>query len=108
MKQLQHAITFSLIIALTGLSPMVVAEHQMVNEYNQASGAESPLRYHLSLAQMDGIYAGVKVPFGVDAGKSHQTHSGNRVTIGSSDTGKLKEGARGLAINNRGDVASRA
>ena len=41
MKQLQHVTTFSLLIALTGLSPVVAEdqeEHQMVKEYNQTSG----------------------------------------------------------------------
>jgi len=62
MRQRQYITTFSLIVALTGLSPVVVAEagtpaggeriHQISRQL------DSPLGYKLSPEQMDGIRGG--------------------------------------------------
>jgi hypothetical protein len=62
MKQLQHVTTFSLIIALTGLSPMAAADSGRTSDDETIQPDrrpfDSPLSYHLSLEQMDGIHAG--------------------------------------------------
>ena len=64
MKQLQHVTTFSLIIALTGLSPVVAADAGRTSDDEgiqpDQRRVDSPLSYHLSLEQMDGIHAGGK------------------------------------------------
>lgn len=62
MKQLQHVTTFSLIIALTGLSPVLEADAG-----KQPDGSliqpdqrriETPLKYQLTLTQLDAVKAG--------------------------------------------------
>jgi len=62
MKQLQQVTTFSLIIALTGLSPMVAADSRTTSDDERIQPDQrpfdSPLSYHLTLEQMDGINAG--------------------------------------------------
>ncbi len=63
MKQLQHVTTFSLIIALTGLSSVVAAEagrtsYDVARIQPDQRRFEGPLSYHLTLEQMDGINAG--------------------------------------------------
>ena len=62
MKQLQHVTTFSLIIALTVLSPVVAADSGKISDDEgiqpDQRPFDSPLSYHLSLEQMDGIHAG--------------------------------------------------
>jgi len=62
MKQLHHVTTFSLILALTGLSPMAVADSGKTSDDERIQPdqrpGDSPLSYHLSLEQMDGINAG--------------------------------------------------
>ena len=62
MKQLQHVTTFSLIIALTGLSPVVAADAGTTSDDERIQPDQRPvdssLSYHLSLEQMDGINAG--------------------------------------------------
>jgi len=62
MKQRQYITTFSLIVALTGLSPVVAADagtpaggeriHQIPRQF------DSPLGYKLTPEQMDGIRGG--------------------------------------------------
>lgn len=77
MKQLQHVTTFSLMLALTGLSPMVAADSGRTSDDERIQQDQrpfdSPLSYHLSLEQMDGINAG---------GRSGQPNSVN--TVGRS------------------------
>jgi len=62
MKPLQHVTTFSLIIALTGLTPVMAAEAGRTSDDERIQADQrpvnSPLSYHLSLEQMDGINAG--------------------------------------------------
>jgi hypothetical protein len=64
MKQLRHVTTtFSLIIALTGLSSVVAAEagrtsYDVARIQPDQRRFEGPLSYHLTLEQMDGINAG--------------------------------------------------
>ena len=59
MKQLQYIITtFSLIVALTGLSPVVAADAES-GERTDPQPFESPLGYKLTTDQMDGIHGGM-------------------------------------------------
>ena len=65
MKQLQCITTLSLIIALSGLSPVVAADAGMEaggpqNQQTHQSNAP-PVKLALSLAQMDEIHAGREI-----------------------------------------------
>ena len=73
MKQLSYITVFSLIVALTGLSPVVAADAGWPSNYAPSQPDEllndidHPLK--LSTAQMDNIRAGNARPV-------HRTHSG--------------------------------
>jgi hypothetical protein len=63
MKQRQYITTFSLMVALTGLSPVVAADAGRATDGAQIQPDrrqfESPLGYKLSPEQMDKLYGGM-------------------------------------------------
>lgn len=66
MKQLQYITTFGLIVALTGLSPLVAADAGSTIStggriQTDQRGLEESAGYKLSTEQMDNVYGGATV-----------------------------------------------
>ena len=86
MKQLQYFVTtFSLIVALTGLSPMVAADAERTSDDARIQPdqrqSESSLGFRLSTEQMDNIQGGMiddghNPTSGFDPTDPQQTHGG--------------------------------
>ncbi len=103
MKQLQHVTTFSLVIALTGLSLVVAAEAASTLDGERIQLAQrpfdSPLSYHLSLEQMDGINAGGR------SGQPNSVNTTGRSGQHDSVNGSDRSGRPNL-VNTNGRVGS--